>query len=316
MCAVSMLTACTNQEAQLKDRASELCRYVPDHELLGEAREYMTADFYSVLDTMFNFLPAHDALEREWLYYFVTGNGGTKPVFEVAGVEQTDATHAVATILVKQVWEEEVLEPDPASDAMFFEAIEAEAEQHRLYMEKQNGRWLMSDFDEHKAECISYLANYRQEQAVRDAISDYLVRALGPGYLQGDLCIPALVMVAAEENDSTNASVWGDFYITWYHIAGDTLKTVSGGSHAGRMTIQKQDERLVVTDFEQTTDGAGNDESARRIFGSHYEMYHYFHSNNDVREAIRAEQLGDYIHKNHLPFHYYQDYGWEAVKVY
>ena len=77
MLAAAMLIAgCGNREQRLKERAAELCKYTPDHELREESREYMTEDFYSVLDTMFNLMPEFEAMDHEWLYYFVTGNGG------------------------------------------------------------------------------------------------------------------------------------------------------------------------------------------------------------------------------------------------
>ena len=304
--AVLTLTACTNTEEQLKQRANELCAYIPDHELLAKSRDYMTTDFYAVLDTMFYRLPEHEAMDHEWLYYFVTGNGGTIADYEVLSVEKTDPAHAVATILVRQVWPEAVSDQDnqPFGDE------EDEPEEHRLYMERVNGKWLMSDFDEHKADCIRYIANNRKEQALRDAISDYLVREISVQYLQGELCIPTLMMVAEEDS-----VVYGDFWIFWYKLSGDTLQTVSGGNHTGRMAIDYHDGQPVVTAFEQTVDGAGNDASAKRIFGSHYDIYCNMHSNADVREAVRKEQLGEYIRHHNIPARYYQDYGWPAVEL-
>ena len=35
-------------------------------------------------------------------------------------------------------------------------------EEHKLYMERVNDQWLISDFDGHKKECIRYLANKRK----------------------------------------------------------------------------------------------------------------------------------------------------------
>ncbi len=301
--AVMLLTACTDSESKLEKRAAELCQYVPDHELLEQSREYMTEDFYAVLDTMFN-LPEQEELAHEWLYYFVTGNGGTIADYEVTDVQRIDATHAVANIKVRQKWE----------DGSFDESTDVEM--HCLYMEKVGGQWLMSDFDEHKADCIQYLANYRREQAVRDAMADYLVSRIGSGYLQGELCVPTLMIVAAEEQDSTHARVWCDTWVDWYRVAGDTLKSVSGGNHSGCMSLEKQaDGKLIVTDFEQTVDGAGNDASARRIFGTHYEVYQNVHSNADIREALRRLQLQNYVSQHKMEVHYYQDYGWPAVAL-
>ena len=295
---LAVVFAACQKNQTLEERAAELCAYIPDHELLEKSRNYMTPDFYAVLDTMFYRLPQHEALDHEWLYYFVTGNGGTIADYKVVKVEQTDKDHAVATISVRQKWEDGSFDP------------ESDVEEHTLLMERVNGQWLMADFDDHKADCIRYIANNRKEQAVRQAISDYLVREIAPYYLQGELCVPSLMMVREEDS-----CVWGDFWVYWYNISGDTLKTVSGGSHSGRMTICETADSLYVTAFEQTEDGAGNDASARRIFGSYYDIYMNMHSNESVREAVRREQLFEYVQQNGLNVHYYQDYGWEAKEL-
>ena len=297
-----LLMACGNNEERLRQRAAELCKYIPDHELLERSRDYLTEDFYAVLDTMFN-LPEHEAMDHEWLYYFVTSNGGTIADYDVVGIEQTDASHAVATINVRQQWE----------DGSYDE--ETDCEEHKLYMEKVKGEWLISDFDGHKQDCINYISNHRKEQAVRDAISDYLVKEIGVQYLQGEICIPTLMIVATDEQDSACARVWGDFWVEWYKLSGDTLKTVSGGNHAGCMTIIHQNDGLAVSSFEQTVDGAGNEASAKRIFGQHYDIYHNMHSNAEVREAVRKEQLMEYVQRHNLNARFYQDYGWEAVEL-
>jgi len=296
-------TACGTTEEQLKERANELCQYIPDHVLLERSKDYMTEDFYAVLDTMFYRLPEHEALDHEWLYYFVTGNGGTIADYDVVSVEKTDDTHAVATVHVRQVWEDGSFDP------------ESDIEEHTLYMERVNGEWLMSDFDEHKADCIRYIQNNRWEQAWRDMISEYLIKEIGSQYAQGDLCVPVLMIAAQEDCETEIAWVWGDFWVFWYNISGDTLKTVSGGNHAGKMLICAGEPYWNVCGFEQTEDGAGNDVSARRIFGDHYDIYMNMHSNADVREAVRQEQLREYIRRHNLPVRYYQDYGWPAVEL-
>ena len=303
--AALLFAACSDSEKQLKERAAELCKYIPDHELLEQSKDYMTADFYAVLDTMFNQLPEFEAMDHEWLYYFVTGNGGTIADYEVVGVEKTDKTHAVATIKVRQKWE----------DGSFDE--NTDVEEHKLYMEKVGGQWLMSDFDGHKQDCIENIANSRKEQALRDAISDYLEKEIGPHYQQGELCVPVLMMVSTEEESTDQARVWGDFWVLNYNLVGDTLKTVSGGNHSGCMTITRanDDSPLQVTAFEQTEDGADNEASAKRIFGKHYDVYQNMHSNQDVREAVRKDQLKEYVRQHNLNVHYYQDYGWPAVEL-
>ena len=296
--AALLLTACANNEEKLKQRAKELCRYIPDHELREEARDYMTADFYAVLDTMFNHLPEFEAMDHEWLYYFVTGNGGTIADYTVTSVEPTDEDHAVATICVRQKWE------DGSFDST------TDIEEHKLYMERVEGQWLMSDFDGHKADCIRHIAINHHEEAVRDAINDYLVTEIGEHYLKGEICIPMQIMVHEEDE-----LFMGDFWVFWYTPNGDTLKCVSGGNHSGCMTLSKDGGKYRVTSFNQTVDGAGNDASARRIFGDYYDIYQNIRSNERLREAVRQGQLSYYVKRHNLPYCFYQDYGWPAVEI-
>lgn len=301
MCGISF-SSCNKADEDLNSIAYELCQYVPDHVLLERSKDYMTEDFYALLDTMFN-LPEHEAMDHEWLHYFVTGNGGTIADYEVDTVEVKDKTHAVALINVRQMWE----------DGSFCD--EEDIEKHRLYMEKVDGKWLMSDFDEHKQDCVNYIAIWRKEEALRQTIADYLVKEIGSQYSQGDLCVPVLMIVATEEDGAEHAKVWGDFWVFNYNIVGDTLKTVSGGNHSGCMDIARDADKLKVTHFEQTEDGAGNEASAKRIFAEHYDIYQNMHSSQDVREAVRQEQLQQYVQKHDLKVKYYQDYGWDAVEL-
>lgn len=310
--AVVLLAACaTNNEEQLKKRAGALCQYIPDHELREEARDFMTADFYAVLDTMFNYLPEFEAMDHEWLYYFVTGNGGTIADYTVTAVEMSDKDHAVATISVRQKWEE----VENASMRESENAEEDDVEEHKLYMERVDGRWLMSDFDGHKADCIRHIAISRDEQARRDAIGDYLVNEIGEHYLKGEICIPTIAVVASELADSDYVPVLCDCWVFWYTPSGDTLKCVSGGNHSGLMSLELKDGKYRVSSFEQTADGAGWEASARRIFGSYYDVYQNIHSNHDVQEAVRREQLRHYLKRHDLHYGYYQDYGWPPAEL-
>ena len=295
---LAVVFAACQKSQTLEERAAELCAYIPDHELLQKSRDYMTPDFYAVLDTMFYRLPAHEAMDHEWLYYFVTGNGGAIADYEVVKVEQTDKDHAVATISVRQVWEDGSFDP------------ESDIEEHTLLMERVNGKWLMSDFDDHKADCIRYIENNRKEQTIRQAISDYLLREIAPYYLQGELCVPSLMIVHEEDS-----CVMGDFWVFWYKIEGDTLKTVSGGSHPGMMTLTYANSQPQVIDFERVEDGSRFMPTAKRIFGDYLDVFMTMHSNETIREAVRREQLYEYVQQNGLNVHYYQDYGWDAKEL-
>lgn len=224
----------------------------------------------------------------------------------------TDATHAVATIHVRQVWED----GSAADDGDNLEV-------HHLYMEKAGQEWLMADFDDHKKDCLRHIAISRREQALRDAMREYLVAEIGSQYRQGELCVPTLLIVAEETADGGSVmtadggtvNVWCDTWVYWYDVSGDTLHTVSGGCHSGRMTVVNESGTMRVKAFEQTTDGAGYDASARRIFGRHYDLYADMHANAGVREAVRREQLREYVRCYGLPYRYYQDYGQDTVEL-
>ncbi len=69
------------------------------------------------------------------------------------------------------------------------------------------------------------------------------------------------------------------------------------------------------TAFEQTDDGAGYLPSAKRIFARHFDLYQQMHSNQKVREAVRREQLSEYVKRKGLAVRYYQDYGWPVVEL-
>lgn len=303
MILAAMLTlACTSTEEKLRQRAAELCEYIPGHGLKEQSKDFMTPEFYAVLDTLFN-LPEHEAMDHEWLHYFTTGNGGTTSDYEVVGVELTDDTHAIATINVRQKRE----------DGSFDES--SDVEQHLLFMEQLGGKWLMADFDEHLQDCINQINTNRREQALRDAISRYLVEEVGVHYLQGELCVPSLMIAAEEGFDSVETRIYGDFWVFWYNQVGDTLKTVSGGSHPGRMTLLTQDGTPKVSAFDQAADGSAFTPSAKRIFGEHYDLFSQMYSNADVREAVRQEQLSDYVSQHNINAHFYQDYGWAPKEL-
>ena len=144
--AVLTLTACTDNGEQLKQRANELCAYIPDHELLERSHDYMTADFYAVLDTMFH-LPYTEDVLHEWEFWFVANDGTpvARCAKEILSIEQTDDSHSIARVLVQP------------------EDTNYEADEHRLYMERVNGEWLIADYDEHKANAARYINTWRTQ---------------------------------------------------------------------------------------------------------------------------------------------------------
>lgn len=146
--------SCCQPKTFLTDRTLELCQYIPDHVLKPEAKEAMTPDFFRALSEAFN-APVADYGEigdNEWLWYFVTGNGGSEPIYSVKSVSQTDKDSARAIITVRQKWE----------DGSFAEEYTKEYE---VLLKRVDGQWLLDDFDGKKAACQAYVRQVREKYA-------------------------------------------------------------------------------------------------------------------------------------------------------
>ena len=147
------------------------------------------------------------------------------------------------------------------------------------------------------------------------AIERYLVKECGSKYLKGQYCIPFQTVVAVDERNDEDILVWGDFWVFNYNLAGDTLETVSGGSHPGLMHIKQTDTGFEVTAFDQVEDGSRYMPSAKKIFGEKYDAFQTINSDEVRREKHRAEILANYVKKHNIPATKYKDYGWPAKNL-
>lgn len=291
------ITSC-NSVKSIEKGAAELCRHIPVTYKLEESGNYLTEDYYASLMEMVN-LDDFTPVLHQWEFWFTAADGSAISDNKciVKEIVPIDDTHAKAVVSVQP------------TDSDY------KAEEHTLTMEKSGGKWLLADFDDTREAALRYISNHRKEEEVMDVISEYLVKEIGPSYLQGDICIPVIMTVAYEEDDPSHSRIWGDFWVEWYTQSADTLKTVSGGNHSGCISLEKKDGKLAVTGFEQTADGTDNLPSAKRIFGTHYDVFHNIHSNQDVRNASRKLAIQNYCRQNGISAKYFQDYGWPTIKL-
>lgn len=154
----------------------------------------------------------------------------------------------------------------------------------------------------------------KEEDTPIAAIQRYMTE-VGSHYAPGDHCIPYCLTVREETEDPDDIRIWGDFWVENYNLEGDTLKSVSGGSHPGCMHVRKTDDGFEVTAFDAVGDGSDFNPTAKAIFGDRYDAFMALHSDDDARRAARAESILDYASANDLDIAYYQDYGWPAVKI-
>ena len=159
------------------------------------------------------------------------------------------------------------------------------------------------------------VVNVFDSKACDAAVANYLENVIGKQYAEGQYSISSPFVISTDNGDLQDVKVWGDFWVFNYNVSGDTLKTVSGGNHPGLMHLKKTDKGMEVTNFEVVEDGAGNLESAKKIFGDQYEAFQEINSNQEKRESIRLQFIADYAKKNNLPVKMVQDYGWPAVEL-
>ena len=161
----------------------------------------------------------------------------------------------------------------------------------------------------------AFMAQIEKNAEFYAALNGYLAEKIGSQYAPGELCIPCPTVVASVQQDDGTQHVLGDFWVFNYNVVGDTLKTVSGGSHPGAMILKKTDKGYEVISFEQVEDGSNNLASAKRIFGDMYEAFHSINSDEETREQVRSLFIAKYVKDNKLPVKFYQDFGWPAREI-
>lgn len=137
---ILLLTASCGRQGLTKS-AEELCKRIPNPECLEESKGYLTDDFYSAIEEMIS-LPDPTPVLHEWEFWFVAADGSaiSSDTCKILEINKTDSTHAEALISVQ---------PEDA---------DYDAEDHILYLEKVNGKWLLADYDGRKADAIRYIA--------------------------------------------------------------------------------------------------------------------------------------------------------------
>lgn len=161
--------------AELSDRVKELCQYIPDHGYYEKMKDFMTPSLYRAITEAF---AAPDGAyggigDSEWLFYFVTGQEGS-PVFTVKSVLQTDSKHAIAFVDNNTFLDEGIPQHH-------FKA-------HLINLAKEDGKWLLDDFDGVKSQCVDYVQGMRRQyetgEILRYLLSDEYSREYIPDFME------------------------------------------------------------------------------------------------------------------------------------
>lgn len=139
--AILMFSACSPKVD--KHYLEALCKFIPDHGMRVEAKQYLTEDYFNAYSEAFEAPTGSygEIGEGEWLFYFVSGNGGGQPVFAVKDF-QRDGGRIEADVEI-------VGDPDP----------------HKAIFVKEGGQWKVADWDSTKTQCVEYIKDMRQKYA-------------------------------------------------------------------------------------------------------------------------------------------------------
>ena len=167
-----------------------------------------------------------------------------------------------------------------------------------------------------KAQSAQVQEPEQAQESYMTAIERFLTDSIASQYLQGAYCVPFCNWISADTSNPDSIAVLGDFWVMNYVQEADTLKSVSGGNHSGRMLVCKDaDGHWAVKEFEQTADGSDNVSSARRIFGDKFDAFAAANSNDIEREKKRESALGEFVKATGLQVHFYKDYGWPTLEI-
>lgn len=147
------------------------------------------------------------------------------------------------------------------------------------------------------------------------AIERFVAETIGSMYSQGAYCIPYSIVLAEDDTNPDDILVWGGFWVENYNLEGETLMTVSGGSHPGLMHVALSADGYEVKSFDAVEDGSSFDPTAKAIFGDKYDAFIALLGDDKAREATRAEAIAAYVTSHEVPAKFYQDFGWDAKEI-
>ena len=135
-----LLASCRSGNLELKRRVVELCPYIPNPECLERSRDYLSEDYYNALEQMIS-QPDSTPVLHEWEFWFVAADGSPIAACscKLLKVACIDENNAEARLLVHP------LDRDYP------------AEKHMLSLQRTEGVWLLSDFDDTRASALRRL---------------------------------------------------------------------------------------------------------------------------------------------------------------
>ncbi len=252
------------------------------------------------------------------------GCGGSKEQAQDTPMQEEAA--AVETTEAAEVTEETEAEPEPAETEAEAETAATETEEtaEEAASVDQTEETAGSEEEATASESsegadASTLPQYEYPgpESFYSVMYNYIRDELGSQYPEAEVTIPCPVIVYEDSANNQSIDVYGDFWVFNYNLEGDILECASGGSYPGVMHFKSVDtaEGYEVTGFDVIEDGENSNESAREIFGEHFDDYMKIASDSDTREELRAQIIANYVFDKGLSVTAYQDFGWDPVSL-
>jgi len=129
----------------------------------------------------------------------------------------------------------------------------------------------------------------------------------------GDVMIPSLFILGADENDPEDVRLYGDFWCHWYTQDGETLVSGRGHQIADRMHFRRNEDGSLSFLGLDKAGGDSAPEQLKERFGARYDAFRHSLADGSAAEHTRARLIADYAAAYGLPVTQYRDYGWNPT---
>ncbi len=167
----------------------------------------------------------------------------------------------------------------------------------------------------------AYSYPYAEENPLMAAVVDWMMNEdLGYEPEEGGVLIPApIVLKTVLNEDETEATVYGNFWIFGYRLNGSILETTCGGENPGILLLEKKDGRWQIVSAELVPEDGDLGESLHWFAGEDEELEEEYTAAGDATDGYlpqyRRSFIVDYVNANGLDIEAYQDFGWDPVRV-
>lgn len=148
------LAGCHSEKKDVEERALELCAYIPDHGFSDDADKYLTDSYMRAYQEAMD-IPewveyAGEIGDKEFLLYFVSGNGASETEYKLSEIRMIDEGHAEVDVEIRQKWDDGTVDEEPSRKGT-------------MKLVLVDGDWKLDDFDGTKGKCLEFIRKTREE---------------------------------------------------------------------------------------------------------------------------------------------------------